>query len=295
MATRRKLPRKYKTGGAVLDDILPGFGREEPDDVSAAATADEPAPPPMRSETGDAVMQALAAQRRAEELQRAAAIEQAAQHHQQQHQPAPPPQAQPMTIEQQIDAAPWPQWRKDFLRQYPGLLAPENRDYVEFYASQAVHSGIDQNSPDFDRYILDHVIEEKQAVARSQEQAARSRHREQPEAAQASPEPPQSQREAFQEPPPEPRRPPPSEPRRSMPMTAPVSRSEAPSYSGKRTSSSNTLRLTEEERKIARDSIPDRPDAPKYTDAQKEYLYATNRDKYRRMVADGTYSEQRDR
>jgi hypothetical protein len=55
------------------------------------------------------------------------------------------------------------------------------------------------------------------------------------------------------------------------------------------------MKLTEEERQIARASIVDRPDMPPLTNAQKEYLYWKNREKYRGMVADGTYSEQKGR
>src|SRR5262245_15044308 len=74
--------------------------------------------------------------------------------------------------------------------------------------------------------------------------------------------------------------------KRSMPMAAPVSR-EVPTGSGTRKQSS--MRLTEEERKIARDSIPDRPDLPKLTNAQKEYMYAKNKAKYEEMKRNGTY------
>jgi len=81
--------------------------------------------------------------------------------------------------------------------------------------------------------------------------------------------------------------------KRSIPMTAPVSREVPTAASGTRKQA--TMRLTEEERKIARDSIPDRPDLPKLTNAQKEYLYAKNKQKYHRMVADGTYDQQRQR
>ena len=65
--------------------------------------------------------------------------------------------------------------------------------------------------------------------------------------------------------------------------------------SGKRTSSLGLPRLTEEERKVARESIPDRPDAPKMTDVQKEYAYAKNKAKYEQMQRDGTYTSERQR
>jgi hypothetical protein len=175
--------------------------------------------------------------------------------------------------------------RLAFIQEHPELADPANHEAVMSYVRQAQRMGI-ENEAEVDRYVLQGLTFEL---------AARTPRRQEPE-----PEPmhqPQArQEEAFQEPPPEPRRslPAPEPARRSMPMAAPVSRSEAPSYSGKRTSN-NSLRLTEEERKVARDSIPDRPDAPRYTDAQKEYIYAQNKAKYEQMLRDGTYSEQRQR
>jgi len=81
-------------------------------------------------------------------------------------------------------------------------------------------------------------------------------------------------------------------PTRSMPMAAPPTR-EARTMSGRTTSRSDDLKsLTPEERKIARDSIPDRPDAPHMTDAQKEYAYLMNKRKYAAMKANGTYDDQ---
>lgn len=88
------------------------------------------------------------------------------------------------------------------------------------------------------------------------------------------------------------REPAPQPQRRSMPMAAPVSR-EVPAASGTRRQPS--MRLTEEERKVARDSIPDRPDLPKLTNAQKEYMYAKNKAKYEEMKRNGTYDQQRQR
>ena len=76
---------------------------------------------------------------------------------------------------------------------------------------------------------------------------------------------------------------------RSIPMTAPVSR-EAVTTSGQR-GTSTKITLTEEERQIARMSIIDRPDMPKMTDAQKEYLYAQNKQKLLRMRASGEYRQ----
>ena len=71
--------------------------------------------------------------------------------------------------------------------------------------------------------------------------------------------------------------------RRSMPMSAPVSR-DVPTTSGQR-QTSTTMTLTEEERRIARTSYT----ADDMTDAQKEYAYAKNKQKLQRMRANGEY------
>lgn len=76
---------------------------------------------------------------------------------------------------------------------------------------------------------------------------------------------------------------------RSIPMTAPVSR-DAVSPSGQRQSSTK-ITLSEEERLIARNAMPDRSDMPKLTDAQKEFIYAQNKQKLQRMRASGEYPE----
>jgi hypothetical protein len=79
--------------------------------------------------------------------------------------------------------------------------------------------------------------------------------------------------------------------KRSMPVSAPVSR-DVPTPTGQR-QSSNKMTLTPEEVAIARASIVDRPDLPAMTNAQKEYIYAQNKRKYAQMKANGSYSEQK--
>lgn len=71
--------------------------------------------------------------------------------------------------------------------------------------------------------------------------------------------------------------------RRSMPVSAPVSR-DVPTASGVR-QPSNSVTLTAEERLIARNSFS----SPTMTDAQKEYLYAQNKQKLKKMRANGEY------
>ena len=75
--------------------------------------------------------------------------------------------------------------------------------------------------------------------------------------------------------------------RRSMPMSAPVSR-DVPTPSGQRQESSK-ITLSAEERQIARNAIVDRPDMPKMSNEQKELIYARNKQKLHRMRANGEY------
>ena len=70
-------------------------------------------------------------------------------------------------------------------------------------------------------------------------------------------------------------------------MSAPVSR-DVPTATGTR---STPMHLTEEERKIARISIMDRPDMPNLTNEQKEYIYAQNKRKLHTMRANGQYRQ----
>jgi hypothetical protein len=84
----------------------------------------------------------------------------------------------------------------------------------------------------------------------------------------------------------------PAAPRRpSVRVSAPVSR-EAPAMSGRREPSDQNT-LSPEEVDIARRSIIDRPDMPPMTNAQKELQYLRNRNRYRAMVRNGSYSEQK--
>lgn len=91
-------------------------------------------------------------------------------------------------------------------------------------------------------------------------------------------------------PPPEPApaAPAPAPARRSMPVSAPVSR-EVPTASGQRRS--NTMTLSPEEREIARNSFGSIKGAPDLTNDQKERLYAENKAKLNRMRASGEYRQ----
>ena len=69
-------------------------------------------------------------------------------------------------------------------------------------------------------------------------------------------------------------------------MSAPVTR-DIPGSNGQRQSTKMTL--TPQEVDIARKSIIDRPDLPKLTNAQKEYIYAQNKQKLKNARASGEY------
>lgn len=84
------------------------------------------------------------------------------------------------------------------------------------------------------------------------------------------------------EPQPEPQ---PQPQRRSIPMTAPVSR-DVPTASGQRQTSSK-ITLTAEERQIARTSFT----APDMTNEQKELLYARNKQRLAQQRANGSYPQ----
>lgn len=83
------------------------------------------------------------------------------------------------------------------------------------------------------------------------------------------------------------------QPRKSIPMSAPVSRSVPSVASGK--TESNTVTLTAEERAVARNSFGPIKDADgnlvDMTPEQKERLYAQNKAKLNRMRASGEYRQ----
>ena len=79
-------------------------------------------------------------------------------------------------------------------------------------------------------------------------------------------------------------------------MSAPVSR-DVPSPSGQRQASQRTVHLTAEERAIARNSFGSIKDSTgkmvDLTNEQKEMLYAKNKQKYQKMLANGEYQDAR--
>ena len=170
---------------------------------------------------------------------------------------------EPPTVEQHIDQIPGlTSHKRAFLKAHPKMATdPEEARAMSFHYGAALRAGIPDDSEEMNRAILAGMYREREHAAATRVEAAPS---------EAPPMP---------------------APRKSVPMSAPVSR-DVPSYaSGKVVS--NRMTLSPEEVQIARASIIDRPDMPKMTNAQKEYIYAQNKRRYQQMKQDGSYSEQR--
>lgn len=163
----------------------------------------------------------------------------------------PPPQAPP-SIEQQIDSLKVPDNAKSWLRSHPDLIT----DPAQFRRLSTVHQYVTEmrGVPQFTQAYFDAVETElglKKTPAPANE-----------------PEPaPQPQQ------------------RRSMPVTAPVSR-DVPTPSGQRQNATQVT-LSPEEVLIARSAFTD--PTGKMTNADKERLYAMNKMKLARMRANGEY------
>jgi hypothetical protein len=256
VATRRryKSPPGYFRGGAVPS------GAKIPD--SAGAPQVEPAPiaPPVEAAPIEAPPVSSSPTFADDPLVRAHAAQLRAEELQRHAARAPSNAGRPPTIDDVVNAIPGlSEHKRAFLREHPNFLEPASADQVRFHYHSALAAGVADDTPEMNRAILDGVASERE---RSVDVA----------------------RKIAATPPAAPRRP-------SIQFSAPVSR-EVPNASGKR--HSDDMTLTPEERDIARRSIIDRPDLPRMTNAEKEWQYLQNRNRLRRMKADGSYSEQRE-
>jgi hypothetical protein len=201
---------------------------------------------------------------------------------------SPQPAANP--LHEEIDRIPGlSDAKRDFFKAHPETLAHPNA--LQFYYSSALNAGIPDDSPQMFEAVLAGCRREQQFAV---ENALGAAMRISPNADRATPTAIAAQkradvaidraREIIGEPSvrPQPQR------GKSLPISAPVSR-DVPMPSGGRMSMNARYNpnnsLTAEERDIARRSFT----APDLTDAQREYLYWQNREKLRRMRADGTY------
>jgi hypothetical protein len=291
MATRRKYKvQHFRDGGRVLEDVR--IADDEPAEAGgfpSGILGDHPpsegvatggtqnaaaAESSTAAEEPNPLMHALHAQRRAEELQREAPQR-------------PPPSS---AIEQHIQKIPnLSEHKRAFLRQFPVLLEDPitqqifNRHYVEALQS----GGFTDDTAALDNHLIAATAREIEQ-RRQQLEPAHEPARTIEEEVQRLDDEIEANRRSEQ--PPAPIAPPPmrAAPRRSIPMSAPVSR-DAPNYSGRREPPGwNTL--TAEERQVARNSFSD----PNVSNEQKEYLYLKNKQKLAKMRKDGSYSEQRD-
>ena len=209
--------RKYKTGGRVLAADHP----VESVDVSIPLDDPEASSPHADDESDNAVIRAAQATHRAEGLQRQAIQAQ-----------------QPQTIEEHIDRLPGlSDRRKAFLKQNTLLLDPKNLPAIERYYKESQGLGIAADTDAEDEHILRGVLGDLAAERkRGIDTANAMRSEPMPDLARGAEPAPQL-----------------SAPRRTMPMTAPVSR-QVPSASG-RAQDFKTITLTGEQRLIARQSM----------------------------------------
>jgi hypothetical protein len=267
--------RKYKAAPVVADEPL------------AAA----PAPPAAPGPAGDVspLQQAIAAQAHAEALQH--------QHMQRAQVGLPEPPISPaerQAIDQYVDSIPnLTDHQKRFLKAHPSLMKEPYVGLVPHAVMVARHAGIADDADAMDHAILAGVVRDIEHHRHLQALTSAS-VRPTPENAQMHEDTSQAADELAREAemhmaehPPAPSAPPPPPlppKRKSMPMSAPVSR-DYPSTSG-RPHESNTL--SPAEREIARNSFGD----PNMSNAERELLYLRNRNKYRQAKADGSYSSQ---
>jgi hypothetical protein len=211
-------------------------------------------PPPIVDDTPDdeasaAILRAYRATLHAEELNRAA---QRIVHQQQ----------EARTVDEDIDSMPGlSEPKRAFLKAHPDLTSREKGPIVQQRYVEAIRSGIVDDSPEMYDFILTGVRREDDGKFVANEPMPEIERR------------------------PLPPLPSPSI-RKSMPISAPVSR-EIPTFSGRRHSATQQT-LSAEEVRIAHNSFSD----PRMSNVEKEKLYLTNKLKLQQMRENGEYSDQ---
>jgi hypothetical protein len=250
------------------------------------AVAPAPAPPaapdmpagPSPGVEDNPLQRALEAQQHAESLQH--------QHAQRQRIGLPEPELDPQRrqhVEAHIDSMGLSAHKARFLKSHPSLLSPPyNRSMANAY-HLALHAGVADDTVAMDHAILAGVsrdIEHHRALSQLTAADARptpenhAMHHDVSESADALMREAEAHLAEYQ---PEPAASPPAK-RRSIPMSAPVSR-DIPGASGQRIDNGNTLRA--DERQIARVSFPH------LSPPQAEYAYLQNKKRMMAMKADG--------
>jgi hypothetical protein len=228
-------------------------------------------PPPVEtaadggtvSDSHDAVRAMLAASRRAEEYQR-----------------------QQMSVEQHIASLPISDFKKDFLRQNPMMLHPEIAPLASRVYQDLRRRGIADDSQELNAAMLAGVMQQIDGQRQGHappppvtHEAQMDRHDVEAEQAAAELE---RQAEALRIPRAPEILPPPS--RRSLPISAPVSR-DIPTAGGQRFSQSSTVTLSKEEREVAHGAYH------WLSKGEAEREYALHKSRMLKARADGTLNE----
>lgn len=272
--------RKYKVPGFRDGGRVP-VSADPPAEIDRQAEIASPDERPLSLSADDALLHAVEGQRRAEEMQA----------------------QRPATIESFIDSMPGlSDHKRAFLKRNSDMLQPDRAELMRQAHGEALQAGIADDSGAMDAYL--------ESAVRTELEARRARLAGAARAAAADmirPPPPEMSIEraaeqlsneadalsnAYHAEASTPlsmadqigtMAPPPSQ-RRSMPMTAPVTR-DVPMPSGQRMGSASQITLSAEERFIARNSFSD----PHLSHAERERLYAQNKSKLARERAEGRY------
>jgi hypothetical protein len=270
MATRRRYKTRqarhnaYAAGGSVPE--ASADGPPPPMPPEALAEPDISRLPPSDPAASSVLMRAAEAQREAEAMARDPKI----------------------AIEKYVDALPGLFDReRELLKTYPMLLTPPNSRLLQSEFNAALAEGHERGSGAFLDRVLSGIV--KRLEGRN---GAMPPPMPEPSVAQ---EPARHNQPAADDhnialPPP----PPPMPQRRSIPMSAPVSR-DVPSPSGQRVPDFRSMTLSAAERAIARNSFGPIRDASgnlvDMTNEEKEFRYAQNKALMLKRRADGTLNE----
>lgn len=272
MATRRryKQPPGYRDGGRVLpvNEAVETTGSDVKPSSPPPPAAPPSSPAVASDHSDDALQQAIAGVRRAEEINRA---------HAQTQQPAVS-----STIEEFVDGIPGlSEFKKGFLKANPEFVTDAtHQQLLRKNYQEALRGGVaDDDTPEMSRAILDGVARDleqmrQQGALRSEllrsDEPTRLVSTGDTQNAAATDLPPRTGKTALSTPP---------TIRKSMPVTAPVSR-DVPTTNGQRYSSQQ-VHLNAEERQVAHISFRHLPPD------QAEAAYAANKIRMLQMKADG--------
>jgi hypothetical protein len=246
-----------------------------------------PQEPPVDPTASSVLMRAAEAQRQAEAMQRDPEL----------------------AVARYVDALPGLLDReRAFLKKYPMLLAPENSRLLQSEFNAALGEGLARDSDAFENRVLSGIVRRLEgrqpaenggaaaimhpppslepSIERAAERLdhqAHAIHR----TMQVADATPLAVSVGL------PTAGPAAPARRSLPVSAPVSR-DVPTVSGERVQDARSITLSAEERAIARNSFGPIRDASgnlrDLTNEEKERLFASNKAKMLRMKADGSYS-----